>query len=412
VFAKHSLGGGKYEFLKVTVTGADSNKVATWQQSSFSEVELTTNANKGTIQFNDDSVSATIKYTAADIGTALPTATRAGYTFNGWTIDGISGTYTTMDETLLAAINNDTKTATASFTQQQTSNPTPTVKPTTTPSSSSDSDSSGGSGSSTQYDVSVSRPQNGTVKVDLSSATAGRTVTMTVSPNAGYQLDELTVTDSKGNTLNVKQISATKFTFVMPSGKVSVSATFAPTSTAAADPTHDFTDLVSTAWYHDAVAYALENGIMGGLGNGKFGPDDKLSRAMLAQILYNLEGSPASSGVNSFTDVPNGQWYTTAVTWAAKRGIVSGYGDGKFGPNDNITREQLAVMLWKYAGSPAAKQTSLNFTDAGQASDYALEALKWANENGIISGTGNGVLNPKGLATRAQVAQMLMNYLK
>ena len=111
-------------------------------------------------------------------------------------------------------------------------------------------------------------------------------------------------------------------------------------------------------------------------------------------------------------DVAEGAWYTEAIRWATSQGIVGGYGNGMFGPNDNITREQLAVMLWRYAGSPAATDKELHFTDADQASGYALEALRWAVENGIISGYGNGQLAPQGLATRGQVAQMLMNFLK
>ena len=104
-------------------------------------------------------------------------------------------------------------------------------------------------------------------------------------------------------------------------------------------------------------------------------------------------------------------WYTEAIRWATSQGIIGGYGNGNFGPNDNITREQLAVMLWRYAGSPAATDKELHFTDADKASGYALEALRWAVENGIINGYGDGRLGPQGLATRGQVAQMLKNFL-
>ena len=124
------------------------------------------------------------------------------------------------------------------------------------------------------------------------------------------------------------------------------------------------------------------------------------------------EGRPSAGGGNRFTDVLSGVWYTNTVTWAAAQGIVSGYGDGRFGPNDNITREQLAVMLWRYAGSPSAAEKELHFTDVDKVSGYALEALLWAAENGIINGYGNGQLDPQGSATRAQAAQMLMNFLK
>ena len=177
-------------------------------------------------------------------------------------------------------------------------------------------------------------------------------------------------------------------------------------------PSHGFTDLGGAeAWYHEAVDFVLRNGLMSGYTSTLFGPDENLSRAQLAQILYNKEGKPSVTGNDVFTDVDNGAWYAPAITWAAGSGIVGGYGDGTFGPNDNITREQLAVMLWRYAGNPAATDKELHFTDAGKVSRYAAEALRWAIENGIINGKGGGILDPQGLATRAQTAQMLMNFM-
>ena len=143
-----------------------------------------------------------------------------------------------------------------------------------------------------------------------------------------------------------------------------------------------------------------------------FGPNNNLTRAQFAQILFNKEGRPVVNYLLQYGDVAEGAWYTEAIRWATSQGIVGGYGNGMFGPNDNITREQLAVMLWRYAGSPAATDKELHFTDADKASGYALEALRWAVENGILNGYGDGRLGPQGLATRAQVAQMLMNFLK
>ena len=172
-----------------------------------------------------------------------------------------------------------------------------------------------------------------------------------------------------------------------------------------------FQDVDISAWYMTSVEYALQSGLMGGYNSERFGTNDNLSRAQLAQILYNKEGRPAVTDGSSFADVAPGAWCAPAITWAAERGIVGGYGNGMFGPDDNITREQLAVMLWRYAGSPAATDKELHFTDADKASGYALEALRWAVENCVINGKGGGILDPKGLATRAQVAQMLKNYL-
>lgn len=133
---------------------------------------------------------------------------------------------------------------------------------------------------------------------------------------------------------------------------------------------------------------------------------------MLALVLHNLENNPDANSSAVFSDVANGVWYEAAVSWAAERSIISGYGNGLFGPGDNITREQLAVILWRYTGMPTASGSSLaGFTDASTASTYALDALEWAVKSGIISGNGSGILDPKGFATRAQVAQIFMNYL-
>lgn len=172
-----------------------------------------------------------------------------------------------------------------------------------------------------------------------------------------------------------------------------------------------YSDVAQGAWYYDAVRFVTENGLMSGFGNGLFGPDEALSRAQLAQILYSKEGRPAATGT-LFTDVTAGMWYANAIAWAAEKGVVSGYGDGRFGPDDNITREQLAVMLWRYAGSPAPSAKELDLVDSSGASPFALDALRWAVENKILSGYGDGQLAPQGPATRAQAAQMLKNFME
>lgn len=150
---------------------------------------------------------------------------------------------------------------------------------------------------------------------------------------------------------------------------------------------------------------------MNGYSDGRFGPNDPLSRAQFAQILFNKEGRPAVNYPMDFSDVSGEVWYAGAIRWAASQGIVGGYGSGRFGPDDPITREQLAVMLWRYSGSPAANR-ELSFTDADEISPFALEAMRWAVENGILNGYGGGRLDPQGQATRAQVAQMLKNLIE
>ena len=173
--------------------------------------------------------------------------------------------------------------------------------------------------------------------------------------------------------------------------------------------TNPFTDVSEGKWYYNAVRFVQENDLMVGYSNGKFGVNDDLSRSQLAQILFNKEGKPEVTGKTDFSDVSKKAWYTDAVYWAANKGIVSGYGNGKFGPNDAITREQLAVMLWNYYGRPTVTNTELNFTDKNKISGFAMDAMRWAVDKGILSGCGNGRLAPKGLASRAQVAQVLLN---
>ena len=176
-----------------------------------------------------------------------------------------------------------------------------------------------------------------------------------------------------------------------------------------------FTDLTAGAWYLDAVAYVYRHDIMAGYGDNLFGPDDDLSRAQLCQIIYNMEGQPATSGSSVFTDVADGAWYADAVTWAASQGIVGGYGNGLFGPEDNITREQLASILYRYAQSKGydtsvGENTNiLSYTDALEISEYAIPAMQWACGAGIIQGNG-GYLDPQGNATRAEIATMLMRF--
>ena len=178
------------------------------------------------------------------------------------------------------------------------------------------------------------------------------------------------------------------------------------------DNSRVFTDVPAENWAAGAVTFASAHELFNGTGNAAFSPELSMSRAMLATVLYNLEGNPELSLADGFSDVGSGTWYTAGVSWAAENGIVAGYGNGQFGPDDSITREQLAVMLWRYAGSPEADGQSLNFVDADQVSGYAKDAIYWATANGIINGCGDGRLDPVGLATRAQAAQMLKNFIE
>lgn len=173
----------------------------------------------------------------------------------------------------------------------------------------------------------------------------------------------------------------------------------------------NFSDVQSNTWYSDAINYVVSEGIMIGVSENSFAPNEKLSRAMLAQILYNLEDKPVVNTESIFTDVEKDTWYTDAVAWATDKGIIKGYGNGKYGPNDNITREQLAVMLYRYAGSPVTSGNMNGFVDANKVSDYAKDAMTWAVEQGVIRGKGENNLDPTDQASRAEVAQMFKNYL-
>ncbi len=183
------------------------------------------------------------------------------------------------------------------------------------------------------------------------------------------------------------------------------------------DNSKSFADVPSTNWAADAVAFASAHELFSGTSETTFSPDQSMSRGMLATVLYSLEGRPDQTLTmqdltGGYSDISGDAWYAGGIAWAVKNGIANGYGNGTFGPNDSITREQLAVMLWRYAGSPKASGQDLSFTDADQASSYAREALSWAVENGILSGYTNGQLVPGGTATRAQAAQMLKNFME
>ena len=284
-----------------------------------------------------------------------------------------------------------------------------------TPGGSSGSSSKSHSSSATTYTITVEDAAHGAVTANRRQASSGSTVTLTVTPDSGYALDTLTVTDSRGEELRLTARDGGKYTFTMPSRDVTVYAAFvplpgqAPCDGGAGCPSYGFTDVEGVGtWYHEAVDYVLRAGLMDGYGGERFGPNEPLTRAQFVQILFNKAGKPVGNSQLQYNDVAEGEWYTDAIRWAASQGIAGGYGNRTFAPNDNLTREQLAVMLWRYAGSPAATQ-ELHFSDAGNAGGYALDALRWAVANGVLNGDGNGLLNPTGLTTRAQAAQVLRN---
>ena len=170
-----------------------------------------------------------------------------------------------------------------------------------------------------------------------------------------------------------------------------------------------FSDVDSSAWYAEAVVYCQEHQLMAGTGNDRFAPESNLTRAQLATVLYRIEGNPAVTGTDAFTDTLDGAWYSDAVLWASQQELVSGYGGGRFGPDDPVSREQMTTILWRYAGSPNADGAN-SFTDQDTIAAYARAAVDWSSSNSIIRPMSDGTFSPKSNATRAQVADALMNF--
>lgn len=179
---------------------------------------------------------------------------------------------------------------------------------------------------------------------------------------------------------------------------------------------HPFEDVQKNDWYHEAVDYVWQHGLMNGMGDNRFEPGTTMTRAMVVTVLYRMQDSPAASGANVFEDVEPGQWYTDAVIWANENGIVQGYGDGRFGTNDNVTREQIATILQRFSrfsGADVSMRADLSaYEDAASVSDWAREAMEWAVAVGLINGRTETSLAPVSTATRAEVATLLMRYCR
>jgi len=350
---------------------------------TITEVNATSGEKKYTVtlDYADGDTKDSVYTVTEGTELTLPTPSRSGYTFEGW-YDGssrVSSPYKVTKDVIL----------TAEW----------------------DYNGSSSSSGSTRYTVSVEDTDNGSVKVSPTRASKGSTVTVTVKPDEGYELDKLTVTDKNGDSVKLTDKGDGKYTFKMPASKVTVEAVF----TAVEPEGLPFTDVTSGDWFYDAVAYVYDKGMMEGTTDTTFAPTMNLTRSMIAQVLYNLEERPEAPGAAGFPDVAAGAWYADAVNWAAARGIVKGYDTGAFGPEDSVTREQLAAILYRYAQAKGYDTTQggmavREFSDSASISDWAQTAMSWAVNAQVLSGKGNGVLDPQGTATRAEVAQMLMNF--
>ena len=271
----------------------------------------------------------------------------------------------------------------------------------------------GGAVAPTTYDVVIPSALANVVKADKTKAAAGDTVTLTAAGEG-----TLTVTDANGKTVALTDLGSGKYTFKMPSAKVSVG--FKTTADQPCDggkdcPSAPFTDVDTAKWYHLSVDYVLTHKMMNGVSSRAFAPNANLTRGMLVQILYNLEGKPKGTAAN-FSDVQADAWYAEAVGWAASNKVVTGYADGTFRPNAAVTREQAAAILYRYAQSKGidvsvGENTNiLSYVDVQQASEYAIPALQWAVGAGVLNGKNGGRLAPTGTATRAEIAAIMQRW--
>lgn len=271
----------------------------------------------------------------------------------------------------------------------------------------------GGAVAPTTYDIVIPSALANTVKADKTKAAAGDTVTLTTAGEG-----TLTVTDANGKSVALTDLGSGKYTFKMPSAKVSVG--FKTTADQPCDggkdcPSAPFTDVDTAKWYHLSVDYVLTHKMMNGVSSRAFAPNANLTRGMLVQILYNLEGKPKGTAAN-FSDVQADAWYAEAVGWAASNKVVTGYADGTFRPNAAVTREQAAAILYRYAQSKGidvsvGENTNiLSYVDVQQASEYAIPALQWAVGAGVLNGKNGGRLAPTGTATRAEIAAIMQRW--
>ena len=397
---KHEKNGKLVGYHDTTYNTAD-NTITFTNDKGFSTFTVLSDARSTTIQFTDKdnhNIGSAKSYGPSNVNDALPTtAAESGYVYNGWKFEGIDGVYTTLTDELLTklAAKSGTVSATPDFSKRS-------------------SGSSGGSSSGkTTYKVTTSAVNNGGVNASPSSAEKGATITITLSPDKGYKLDKLTVTDGSGKTVSTVKKSDTVYTFTMPASAVKVGVSYVKATETPSET--KFNDVSANDWFASAVDYVTGKGMMNGTADNTFSPKANTTRGMVVTVLYRLENQPSTSAA-SFTDVASGAYYANAVAWANANGIVSGYGSGKFGPNDKVTREQLAAILYRYAQykkydvSVGEDTNILSYDDAQSISSYAIPAIQWACGAGVVTGKSGSKLDSKGNATRAEVAAMLMRF--
>ena len=373
----NSLTAGK---TSVTISYTEGGVTKTCTQAITVNAVTPPAPTEYTITFNVNGGSGTIppQTTSGQKLSSLPTATRSGsYSFDGWYTSG--GTQITTAYVFSA---NTTVYAHWTYTG-----------------------GSVGVGSYTpSYSVSVDKTENGTITVSPKSASNGSIVTITVKPDKGYELEMLKALDKDGDALKLTEKNG-KYTFKMPSGKVTVKGSFVEEA-----PVQIFKDVPVDAYYYEAVKWAAEKGITGGVGNGLFAPNQPCTRAQIVTFLWRAAGSPAPKNMSSFADVPADAFYAKAVAWAVENGITGGTGDGKFSPDATCTRAQSVTFLYRAAGSPKVS-SSAEFGDVATNAYYA-DAVAWAAKNGITGGIGGGLFGSNNNCTRAQIVTFLYRSVK
>ena len=364
---------GWHPAIPAAMPAGDLTVKALWSANSYA---ITYDLDGGTAEGNPDS------YTIEAENITLNAPTKAGYTFTGW-----SGTDLTGENNMTVTIEKGSI-GDRSYTAHWRYN------------------GGGGSSSSPSYPVSVpDKPDHGSVTVSPKNASKGSTVTITVKPDSGYVLETIFVTDKNGNDLKLTDKGNGKYTFTMPGSKVEVKATFMEDNSVL----NFFYDVPNDAYYYEAVKWAAENGITGGVGNSLFAPNQPCTRAQIVAFLWRAAGSPVVNYLMPFTDVDEGAYYAEAVRWAASTGIATGLTETTFGTNDVCTRAQAATMIYRYAqaqgkGFTGAWMFLLPFTDVPE---WAYESVAWCYMNGVTTGVSETAFAPRNDCTRAQIVTFL-----
>ena len=370
-YDNESLTGSSVTAIGDTETG---NKEY-WAKWEINQYTITYDLAGGTVEGNPDT------YTVEMDTFTLKNPTRPGYTFTGWSGTGLDG------ENNMTVTIPKGSTGERRYTAHWRYN-------------------GGSSGGSSSYPITVpSKTENGTVTVSPKSASAGSTVTITVKPDSGYVLETISVTDKNGNDLKLTDKGGGKYTFTMPASKVEVKATFMEDNSVL----NFFYDVPNDAYYYEAVKWAAENGITGGVGNSLFAPNQPCTRAQIVTFLWRAAGSPVVNYRMPFTDVDEGAYYAEAVRWAASTGIVTGLTETTFGTDSVCTRAQAAAMIYRCAqaqgkGFTGAWMFHLPFTDVPE---WAYESVAWCYMNGVTTGVNETAFAPGNDCTRAQIVTFL-----